>query len=610
MTGPDEARGRVDGTVRAAASSSPGMKMASGGFDSLARTSLDAGTYTFDLSLGGYSETLSVDVAGGDTWGDVLGAVKTAVNTAPLAARADVVYQNSAYQLGPDMPGTGSVLTFSVNPERSDQDLRAADRSGGLLSALRMRAATNPVDAAAEAEYTVTGLRKAMPTSFASTPTDPRGATTLAVGRHDLAYSVGDAAQPETYISKAYDPDAATTLSAGTYAFTSEYAGEARSHSITIGSGWTWGQVLSAVSTEINAGTGWLNTASGKVSGPSTQFTQSGVTASVDYWPIPSSSDQNSRTDGLSLTVTGEAGGDFSLADTSGGLLSELGLTTKLTGTPVSFNVHAGDTWRDVYDSAAAAFGGAQLSLAAGVRGTRIPSLVTPGRDLWHEGAYLALTQMDQRIGERAALTDGRTGVLASLGISTREQPGQDGVMTVNGRDQVSENDTFSQDKGRVLLTLESSFGETLPLKVTAGMEEVEKGWNRVTDAWNGLARYLRNNSDLLDASLGARLEAPLAAHKDALRGLGVSSLGKSGQLWTNSDSFWKSLRADPGSARTTLWDSPDGLVPAWQAAVTDIREARLDSWLRPKTSFEDHRPALTSEFQLEQKHRLVKLLG
>ncbi|MBI4805067.1 MAG: hypothetical protein HY795_07515 [Desulfovibrio sp.] len=610
VTGSSETQGKVSGTVRSAARSTPEVKIVSGGFDASSPTSISAGDYTFNLSNGGYTEALSVNVSSSDSWGDVLGKVKNAVNAAPLAVRADVVYQNAAFQLNPDMAGTGSVLALSVNPNRPAQDLSIKDTSGSLLSQLRLRAAGNPIGPAEETGYQVTGLQQARPTMFSSTPVDPRAATSLALGRHDLAYSVGNSDQPSTYISKVYDPSQATTLAAGTYSFTSTYAGEQRAHSVTIGTGWTWGDVLRTVGAEVNAHNSWVNTSSPTLAGPSTTYSQPGVEASVGNWPIPSTTQPGVNTDGQSLTITGAAGQEFSLSDTSGGLLNALGLTTKLTGTPVSFNVNSGDTWQDVYDSMSTSINGSQLSFSAKTIDKRIPSTVTPGKNLWHQGVSLALIQENQRIGERVSLSDGRTGALDSIGILSRERPGQDGKLIVNGREQVSENGTFSQGQGRVLLNLEQNFGETLPLSVTSGMDEVEKGWGRITDAWNGLAKYLSNNSDMLDHSLGAKLEAPLAAQKQNLGWLGVSSAGKQGQLWTNLDSFWKSLYADTDRAKTTLWEYPDGLVPAWQDAMKSVRSAGLDSWLKPKTAFDEYRPNITSEFELEQKHRLVKLLG
>lgn len=610
VTGTDESRGKISATVRPVKDATPEAKAVSGGFDASAPATVPAGSYRFALSLGNSTETLSVDVHAGDTWGNVLGAVQSAVNAAPLAVRADVVRQNFPYQMNADLAGTGSMLTLSVNPDRPDQDLRLSDVSGTLVSKLGLTAVGNPSGPARQTQYLVSGLQQALPTAFSSTPVDPRAATALALGRHDLAWSVSTVPQPSAYISAAFDPTQATTLAPGTYTFSSRYGDETRSHAVTIGSGWTWNDVLQAVSGELNGQPVYVNPVSPTLAATTSSFSQPGVSASVTSWPIPSTTQRGVSTDGQSLSVTGAAGQDFTLSDASGGLLSALGLTTRLKGTPVSFNVQAGDTWQDVYDTMSAAIGGAQRYFTVTAVPASIPSSVTPGGNVWHEGVYLALIQRSQRIGERVDLSDGRTGVLAAMGIIAREQPGQDGKISVDGREQVSENNTFSLDQGRVLLRLEQGFAAPLPLSVTSGIDQVEKGWTGITDAWNGLAKYLKNNSDLLDRSLGARLEAPLAAQASNLGWLGVSSTGKSGQLWTSLDGFWKSLSADADRAKATLWAPPAGLVPAWREAVAGVRRDGQDNWLKPETSFDAHRPTLTSELQLEQKHRLIKLLG
>ncbi len=610
VTGNQDAQGALDGVVRPTKDSTPSLKIASGGFNANARTGVAPGSYSFNLSLGGYTATLGVDVASGDTWGDVLGRVRDAVNGSPLAARADVVYQNASYQLDPSLAGTGSILALSVNPAREAQDLSVADVSGSLLSQLGLKAADNPIGPAEDKQYQISVLQKAAPTAYTSTPVDPNASTTLALGRHDMAYAVGTGDQPQSYISKVYDPAQAATLAAGTYSFTSQYDGETRNHSLTIGSGWTWGDVLSAVKAEVNGQPTYVKPSSPTLAGTTSSYSQPGVAASVDSWPIPSSTQQGVNTDGQSLTVAGAAGKDLTLSDGSGGLLSTLGLTTKLTGTPVSFNVEANDTWKDVYNHMASALNGAQQSFTVGSVNTSIPSTVTPGKNLWHQGVSLAIIQQNQRIGERVNLLDGRTGALSSMGITANQRPGQDGMISADGRETVSENNLYSLDQGRVLAAALNDTGQAVPLSVTSAMDEVEKGWSRVTDAWNGLARYLKNNSDLLNPALGARLEAPLAAQAPNLRWMGVSSMGRSGMLWTNLDTFWKSLSADAGKAQATLADAPAGMVPAWSQAVAGVRAAGLESWLKPATAFDEHRPTLTSEFELEQKHRLVKLLG
>jgi len=487
--------------------------------------------------------------------------------------------------------------TVVAGPE--DQTARSTQMSG-----------TDANGTAALAQYQVTGLQMSQPTTFSSTAVDPGAATTLSLGRHNLAISEGDGVQPASYISTAYDPTQTTTLSAGTYTFTSSYAGETRTHSVTIGSTWTWGDVLRAVGAEVNAQPTWVDTTDPTSVAPSTTYAQPGVSAQVTPWSIPSSTGQDSYTAGQSLQITGAAGQSFTLADKSGGLLAALGLTTRLTGSTVSFNVNAGDTWQNVFASMAGAVNGSQSAVTARTEAATIPSKAVPGQDLQLQGAYLSLTQDAGNIGAQVSLTDGGSGTLGSLMLTGRKQPGHEAEMVVNGQTQYSQTDTFSEDNGLVLLNLESTFPQSIPLSVTDGMDKAQQSWSDVVDAWNNLTKFLNNNSDLLDPSIGENLEAPVKGQAGNLRWLGVSSVGQKGQLWTNLDTFWRSATADPGLAQSTLTGSPAGLIPAWQSAVAHVRQSGLESWLKPATSFDIYQPSLTSEFQLEQTNRLINLLG
>lgn len=135
VTGPADATGAVSALALPDGEATPEVKAVTGGFDSHSKTALSPGTYRFDLSLGQDAETLSVDVAKGDTWGTVLGAVRDAVNAASLPVRADLSRADEASGAGPSAPGAGVMLSLSVNPLRPEQDLRLADRDGHLLSA-------------------------------------------------------------------------------------------------------------------------------------------------------------------------------------------------------------------------------------------------------------------------------------------------------------------------------------------------------------------------------------------------------------------------------------------------------------------------------------------
>ena len=621
MTGSSEAAGRVSGRARSGQTAVPETKMFSSGFESQAASGLAPGNYDFTLTLGSQLEGVSVQVESGDTWGQVLARTVDAVNTTGLPVRADVVYNNAAFQQNPDMAGVGSVLTFSVNPNRADQNIQATDTSGGLLRALGMAAAPNAVGTAQTGPYDVTVLSTAKPTTFASTPADPRSAAAttlgLAQGRHDLAYASGlGQSEAATYISKVYDPTQASTLAPGAYAFTATTDGETRAHSVTIGAGWTWGDVLRSVGAEINGQYAQVNQADSTTVAPSSTFSQSGVSARVEAWPIPDATRQNIYTNGESLQVSGQAQGNFSLADTSGGLLGALGLTTQLTGTPVSFTVEANDTVNDAYVSLGVALGDAAgLRLNADRMSRAIPSTVTPGKDLYHQGLILSLVQQDQLIGQRQGLSDGSGGMLGNTslsgsGLNATANPGQDGAVIINGVTRVSENNTFSQDKGRVLFDVQENTGESLPLRVTEGMGQLERSLAQVTGAYNDLMGFIAKNADQLSATLKETLQKPLAERSGALAPFGVALTGRQGLAWTNLDQFWRGTYADTATAKALFADRAAGLVPAWNRAVDAVRAAGLDGWLKPVSSFERNRPTLTSEFELEQKHRLVNLLG
>lgn len=603
---PEDAAGKIGAAVLSGDPASPRIKLFSGGFDAKARATLAAGSYAFDLEVAGRTKRLGITVRDGDSWGDVLGGIQRAVNGADMAVRAEVLTQAAPFTLQAGIAGTGCVLALSVAPEQGDQSLRAQDHSGILFSTLRMSRSQAPAGPAQITRYDASEGRLAVPAVFSSISVDPGAPASLAAGRHDLAYAVGEGPQPGTYLSKTFAPGEASTLAPGEYSFASRYNGETRPHTVRVGSGWTWGDVLGAVAAEINAQPSW-NCAGG----PSTTFAQPGVSAEMSRWNLPPATPGGAAPDGRMLAVTGRDGADFSLSDTSGALLGTLGLASgKLTGTPVSFTVNPGDTWKDVFSAASTALNGAQPYLKAETQATRMAATNIPGLAAWKDGAYLTLTQQSQTMGGRISLGSGSTGVLETMGIASRQSPPQEGGLTVNARRQASAHNTFVQDGGRIRLSVESSFADSLPLSVTSGLDAVESGWGRITEAWNSLSRTLRNNGDLLDGSLAARLEAPLQASGEGLLALGVSTTGKGRQIWTQAGAFWKGLAADPAAARETLWQSPDGLVPAWLRAVEGVRTGGLERWLAPATAFEAHRPTLTSEFELEQKHRLLQLLG
>ncbi|NMC48547.1 MAG: hypothetical protein GYA47_03815, partial [Desulfovibrio sp.] len=95
-----------------------------------------AGDYSFRVTQGNVSRTLTVGVAEGDSWGDVLTTVKNAVNATDLSVRADIQRQQAPFTLDPSLATTGYVLSLSVNPSREDQEVTVTDTSGHLMSEL------------------------------------------------------------------------------------------------------------------------------------------------------------------------------------------------------------------------------------------------------------------------------------------------------------------------------------------------------------------------------------------------------------------------------------------------------------------------------------------
>ncbi len=571
-----------------------------------------AGDYSFRVTQGDASRTLTVGVAEGESWGDVLTTVKNAINATDLSVRADIERQQAPFTLDPSLAATGYVLALSVNPLRDDQSVTVADTSGHLLDELGMTRSAL-ANTPAETGLTYVSVRSASATTrYHSASLDPGAATTLALGRHDFSFALSSDAtttQATTYLSKTMNTDAATTLAPGTYTFGMEYNGQSRDLSVTVRSGWTWGDVMRGVGAAIRAEAA-MATDGGVIDAPS--YAIQGVSVSLDDAPIPLATKAGAFTDGQMLTVAAaatDAAGALKLTDGTGGILSSLGLTTALRGTPLSITVQAGWTEKDVAEAVARVAAMSSTRLAAEVKSALTPSYVVPGKALTSRSVTVGLTLVDRRISETLHLHDGATGLLSSLSL-TDSQPGQDGLITVGGTAMTSENDAYSLEQGRLLVTARSENVEDLPLRVVAGMQAVEAEVGEVVAAYDGVMRLLHKNRDILDKGLRARLEAPVLANMAGLSRLGVSRTTKTGELWIDRTTFWTTLGAEGPGARATLWSGQDALIPAWRAAVADVLSLGSPSFFKPETAFLNLAPATMSELDLEKKNRLVDLLG
>lgn len=573
---------------------------------------IEAGDYAFRLVQGGKSRTVPVSVATGDTYGDVLATVQNAINATDLSVRADIVRQQAPFTLDPSLAGRGYALALSVNPARPDQDVTLADTRGHLLDRLGL---AESAMAAGPAEPGTTlvrvGQTAAIP-GIASPGRDPGAATTLAVGRHDFAFAIGDdagRAQPTTYLSKALDAGAATSLAPGTYAFGLDSAGQTRELSVTVRAGWTWGDVLRGVGAAIS-GQGAMATDGGRINAPS--FAIPGIAVSLDDTAIPSAVTAGAATPGQMLTVRAQATDEahaLKLTDGQGGVLAALGLTTALRGTPVSVTVQAGDTVRDVARSVARAAAMTSPRLTAAAVDGKAPSSAVPGRALSAAAVGVDISLADKKISQTLTLTDGATGILAALALD-RKRPGLDGEITASGRDMVSENDAYSLEQGRLLLAAGKENPEDLPLTVVSGMGRIESGIGGVVAAYNDVLRLIFRNRDIVDPALRGRLEAPVLGNMEGLARLGMSRSAASGELWINGATFWNTLAAEGPGARDTLAGGGRALIPGWKRAVAGILDTGTQAFLPSSPGPGPRQEQWMRESDLVKTNRLVDLLG
>lgn len=177
------------------------------GFSGESKTSLEAETYKFDLSLGSDKKSLEVSLTDSMTNDQMLEAVRDAVNESSLPVQARIIKQNAPGANLDDLLGTGSALAFSVNTAYvttaenkgdSTQTLEAAnlltfsDTGGHLVSHLKLDATQKPIGPAQEARYDLSGTVAGSPSKFLTKGFDINATTALANGDHSIGYSIGN----------------------------------------------------------------------------------------------------------------------------------------------------------------------------------------------------------------------------------------------------------------------------------------------------------------------------------------------------------------------------------------------------------------------------------
>ncbi|WP_027184514.1 hypothetical protein [Desulfovibrio inopinatus] len=610
--------GPVKATVLTASQAKPYFKYFSRGFqkDDFVNSE-EARTYSFEVQRGSTIDSLSVDATESESWVDVLDDVASAINGGDSGVYAQVVSQNTAFSLGTSAPGTGYMLALSVNPSKTDQDVSLADTSGHLLAdELNMREERSPITPAKLLPYSVSSTQLAKPTTYASSVFDREGDTTLDIGRYDFGISLNDTDARTSYISDVFDPEETSTVAAGTYDFSFTLGDETRTVALEIGANASWGDILRQVSGAINAEAAYALTTTGN-SGPltsyNTSFPMPGVDAELKDANIPSSTTEFSFSDGQVLdihTVDPFLGEDFSLTDGSGGLLSTLGLTDPIYGETAHITVQAGWTWEDVLDAVSRSAMNTSDQIAGQLLDiTQRSELITDHTVYFDNAISLELSLLDAKIGQRLGLDDGGSGFLSSLGLDVK-QPGQDGNLFVNGEEYTSSNNVYSQDSGRVVFEVEDEFAGGLPMTVVKGINGLEAQVNDIVTAMNDLNGFLSVNTANFKSGLSSTLNDPISSNMSGLSQLGFVQSEKNKTLWVGFEKLWQGLSQYPAEARETLWDEPNGLVPALTSTIEDVRSVGLESFLIPQTTFISATRLPQTENDLAKRSRLVDLLG
>ncbi len=457
------------------------------------------------------------------------------------------------------------------------------------------------------------------------------------------------------------DSSSSTGLEAGDYTLRLGLGDKTESLDITVEQGWTNGEVLNAVAQAVNnstldvqaevrsqTGSGILN--------PETVKTGSFLALTVDR----ASADQNA-----SLTdTTGHLAGWLGLTDrdlsalppgepATLGTLQTTSLavarpslyqsrgfdpeaeTTLAPGTytvayavgpasgsvyggEVSITVTAGDTWREVLASMANALGSASPAMAA---------QLVPARRVWDsatdelhavvDGVGMSVSAVAPKQGWRLSLSDGTTdagadNILSATGLNVTAQPGSDGVMVIDGRERTSATNTFTADRGRVVLDLAGTFGETVPVSISGPFERLADGLADVVNAYNGLRDLLLGNADVLRDGLAEDWRTPVAERASALADVGLRETGRDKLLWLSADDFLTALAKDPSTVRAALLG--DGaLLPALGEKAAKALEDGAEALLKPREEFPERdpmlrSPTLRSELEVEKANQLLDL--
>ncbi|SDK38726.1 hypothetical protein SAMN05660337_0289 [Maridesulfovibrio ferrireducens] len=274
----------------------------------------------------------------------------------------------------------------------------------------------------------------------------------------------------------------------------------------------------------------------------------------------------------------------------------------------LDFSVEEGDTWEVVLGSIQSAAGGTSEKITAEVIDTKLPSPVYTGDDYYLiDGKAVSITAVSPKLGERLVLEPDAG--LEVLGLNVTSQPGTDSVMVVNGVSETRAPGEFALDHGRVIVELEESFGDTLPLRVVDAVSQMEENIGSFTDAYNDLRKTILPSEDLFREGFADMWRKPIDDNRVDYEWMGLREAEKDKVLWFDSDVFYSAIGAEPEKVRDLLDGVENGLVPLWEEINENVLKNKVSTYLIPETSLPGPwlpEPSPRTELELEQKRELV----
>ncbi len=562
-----------------------------------------------------------------------------------------------------DGQGTGSAgVSHSARVTAEYQQAEAGARRlrvGGSLAAGLDSALRRLNDSAQSFVWPTEGIPFATQSRLSAQP---------AASRADLGVTLPPESgyvQEDVFLSRGFVSSAPTSLDPGAYALSLGFGGKSQALAVTVSAGDTNADVLQAVADAVNGSTLQVDAAVRSQTG--SNILGPGVIPTGSFLALSVNRSRQPFADGQAPTLT----------DTSGHLAAALGLsasmaplspaaagthqftslsvarpttyrsggfdteaaTTLAPGTytvayaigpdsgsvlsgSVDIVISAGDTWGEVLANMKSVFGSASPSMV---------SQLVPAKRVWDsttdelhavvEATGLSVQLNDPKPGWRLSLSGGdnagaTANILEALGLDVTAQPGSDGRMMVDGRDQTRTPGAYSADQGRVALDQSGTFGEVVPVSVFAPLSALSQGLSDVAAAYNELRGVLTKNADLLRSGLAEDWRAPLADRALDLKGMGLVESGRDKLLWLKADDFVQALTDNPQAVRQALLGDGNatGLLPELAQKAQDALAAGAESLLLPQSAFPPRDPFAASptprtEAQIEKQSQLLDLL-